>query len=161
MEFSTIIYQTIDRFVPSVKTSRHKSPKWFTPEIRHLKNCLCTARKRCNKQSVPSNKWFQLESVLQGKMLDAKVKFEADLISDFSRINKNKIYDYIKSLHKSSGLPSVLTYTAISDADKSSVFNQFFHSVLPTVHLSCQMLLLLLPLFCLILIFLSVMCTTF
>ena len=59
-------------------------------------------------------------------MLDAKVKFEADLISDFSRTNKNKIYDYIKSLHKSSGLPSFLTYTditAISDADKSSVFN--------------------------------------
>ena len=53
-------------------------------------------------------------------------------MSDFSRTNKNKIYDYIKSLHKSSGLPSVLTYndiTAISDADKSSVFNQFFHSV--------------------------------
>ena len=48
-------------------------------------------------------------SVLQGKMLDAKVKFEADLISDFSRTNKNKIYDYIKSLHKSSGLPPVLT----------------------------------------------------
>ena len=132
LEFSTIIHQAIDRFVPSVTTRRCKSPKWFTPEIRHLKNCLCTARKRCNKQTVPSNKCFQLESVLQGKMLDAKVKFEADLISDFSRTNKNKIYDYIKSLHKSSGLPPVLTYndiTAISDADKSSVFNQFFHSV--------------------------------
>ena len=38
---------------------------------------------KCNKQSVPSNKCFQLESVLQGKMLDAKVKFEADLISNF------------------------------------------------------------------------------
>ena len=80
LEFSTIIHQAIDRFVPSVKTRGHKSPKWFTPEIRHLKNCLRTARKRCNKQSVPSNKCFQLESVLQGKMLDAKVKFEVDLI---------------------------------------------------------------------------------
>ena len=118
--------------MPTVKTRRDKSPKWFTPEIRHLKNGLRTARKRCNKQSVPSNKCFQLESVLQGKMLDAKVKFEADLISNFSRANKNKMYDYIKNLHKSSGLPSVLTYndfTAISDADRSSVFNQFFHSV--------------------------------
>ena len=92
MEFSTVIYQAIHRFVPTVKTRRHKSPKWFTPDIRHLKNCLHTTHKRCNKQSVPSNKCFQLESVLHGKMLDVKVKFEADFISNFSRTNKNKIY---------------------------------------------------------------------
>ena len=38
---------------------------------------------------------------------------------------------YIRSLHKNSGLPSVITYndiTATSDVDKSSIFNQFFHS---------------------------------
>ena len=119
-------------FVPTVKIRRHQSPRWFTPEIRHLKNCLRTARKRCHKQSGNSDKCLQLESVLQSKMLEAKVKFEMDLISNFSRSNKNKIYDYIKSLHKTSGLPSVITYediTAASDADKSSVFNQFFHSV--------------------------------
>ena len=46
LEFSTIIYQAIDRFVPTVKTRRHKSPKWFTPEIHNLKNCLHTAHKR-------------------------------------------------------------------------------------------------------------------
>ena len=92
LEFSTIIYQAIDQFVPTVKSCRYHSPKWFTPEIRHLKNCLRTAHKRCNK-SVTSTKCLQLESVLQGKMLEAKIKFEADLISNFSKTNKNKIYD--------------------------------------------------------------------
>lgn len=40
LEFSTVIYQAIDQFVPTVKFRRHQSPKWFTPEIHHLKNRL-------------------------------------------------------------------------------------------------------------------------
>ena len=84
------------------------------------------------KISGTSDKCLQLESILQRKMLEAKVKFEMDLIFNFSRSNNNKVYNYIKILHKISGLPSVITYndiTAVSDAYKSSVFNQFFHSV--------------------------------
>ena len=82
-----------------------------------------------------------------------------------SHFNTNDVFDYVKTLHKTNGLLSVITYndiTAASDADKSSVFNQFFHSAFTSSSFVLpDFTTILLLMFCLIFINLSVMFSTF
>lgn len=51
-QLKSIIGETINMLVPKIKIKSNSSPRWFTPEIRRLLNCVRTLRGR-SKHSYP------------------------------------------------------------------------------------------------------------
>ena len=62
----------------------------------------------------------------------SKSIYEAQLVEEFAHNNSNKIYKYINSILHNNSLPVAMhlnSHTATSDADKASLFNEYFESV--------------------------------
>ena len=86
------------------------------------------------KKQPTSNhlKLTQAESLLQAKMSIAKSNYESELVRAFANKESSKIYNYIKSLSRHDTLPPTMylnSTPALSDSEKASLFNHYFHSV--------------------------------
>ena len=65
-------------------------------------------------------------------MIEAKSRYESNLVTNFALSNNSKIYSYIKSFSKHSDLPPTISFDSVqatNSADKAAVFNRFFHSI--------------------------------
>ena len=102
-----IIQHAMDLFLHKVKLCSHQFPKWFTPDIRHHLNCLCTLRRKCRSHPTAHNlsKLLRLESNLDGNISSAKSRYETDLILDFANSNCNNIFKYIRSISVHNSIP--------------------------------------------------------
>ena len=65
-------------------------------------------------------------------MARAKSDYEANLINTYAPKNATKIYQYINSITGQNNIPITVNYrssSAMTDQDKASLFNLYFHSV--------------------------------
>ncbi len=131
----SIIHEGIKLFAPMVKIRAKKNhPKWYNSAVRHLINCVRSIRKKAklNPSATNTSKLAKAEQDLRSGMETAKSSYEAKLVDEFAFNGNNKIYKYINSISKSSGLPVTMylnSVTATSDLDKVSLFNKYFESV--------------------------------
>ena len=130
----SVILKAMDIYIPKVRLKTSKRPRWFTPEIKHLKNRIRTVRRKCKYHPTPSNcsKLLDLENILRNKVLLAKSTYENELIKKFCYRNSSKLFKYISALTNHRDIPSTVTFdssSATSDNGKASLFNNFFHSV--------------------------------
>ena len=129
-----IITSSSHLFIPKIKINTSKGPKWFSSDIRHDLNCIHILRRMFKKLPTSSNhlKLTQAESYLQDKMLLAKSNYEFELVRAFTNKESCKIYNYIRSLSRHNMLSPTMylnSIPAITDSEKASLFNQYFHSV--------------------------------
>lgn len=135
--FKCILTEATHRFIPKIKVNSSRSPKWFTPEIRHEFNRNHTLRRLSKKKPSSTNalRLQHAESHLQEIMLQAKSNFESHLVESFAFNNPQKLYAYIKSFSKQASFPHTMfldSVTASTDGEKASLFNSYFYSVFST-----------------------------
>uniref|UniRef100_A0A1X7VNU2 Uncharacterized protein n=1 Tax=Amphimedon queenslandica TaxID=400682 RepID=A0A1X7VNU2_AMPQE len=127
-----ILNVSIATFVPKVRRSFQKFPKWFTGQIRHHLNQLRSQRRKSRVAKVHSAILFSLEAMLQEEISIARSNYEAALVDKFAFSNDDTIYSYIRSLLHSNSIPNVVSIgdeSESSDEGKARLFNSFFHSV--------------------------------
>ena len=129
----SLIYNAMLLYVPKILVKRHQGPKWFNSDIRHHLKCLRSTKRKFTRHPTEhrESKIHQMESLLQLKLSQAKSKYENKLIESQSS-NPSAIYSYIRSISHENDLPSTLYLdhtSAVCDADKATLFNQFFFSV--------------------------------
>ena len=112
------------------------SYSWFTPELRHLSNCLRSHRKKCTRTPTPYNvtKLKLMEERLLQESNLSKTTHERNLIS-LSAGNTSRVYKYIRSITGSSQLPPTVSLDsslASSDLDRANLLNSYFHLVFTT-----------------------------
>jgi len=102
-------------FIPFNKFHSHWHPRWFTSTIRHKIKCLRTLHRKFAHHPSPhlASKIESLNLTLQLEITQAKLNFESTLINNFTQVNSNKIYGYIKSITKSKSLPATIHLTLI------------------------------------------------
>ena len=128
------IHTAMNTFIPKVRLRRHQFPCWYTPELRHLSKCLQSSKNRFSKHPTThlQHKISNLELAYRSKILQAKSNYESHLIHSFAGSHNARIYDYIRSLSKTSTIPSSVILencSTTSDSEKAELFNNFFHSV--------------------------------
>jgi len=133
----------IDLFIPKIRSNQHHYPKWFTSDLKHQLNRLRTLRKKLRSHFTLQQlqKLITAEEAFQLSLNQAKSSYESGIINQYVRSKNPKIYQYIKSITKSSSLPSILKYnqlTVNTDLDKANVFNKYFFSVY-TDNSSCSL----------------------
>ena len=86
-----------DRFF-RYRTKNRKSPRWFTPEIRHLLNCLRSLHKRYKTHPTQNNLNCikSVKSHLQQKISNAKTDDKQTLINSYSN-NTSKLLQYFNT----------------------------------------------------------------
>ena len=138
-----VVKSAMQQFIPIVSVPCTNQPIWFNSEIRYYIKQLCTLRRKCNKHNTANNvaKLKSLESLLSAKVSAAKSDYETDLVASIN--NKNSlIYKYIRSITKSSTIPSTVFHdstSATTDVDKANLFNQFFFSVFKSCSPPCSL----------------------
>ena len=130
------ILEAYKLFVPKVKSSSFKYPKWFTSEIKHLFNCIHSLRRSIKKSSsiTKANKLSSLELKVQSLIISAKEKYGANLIAAFSHKPKD-LYRHLRYLSKHTSMPQTLIYDSVSIShpkDKVEAFNRYFNSTFTT-----------------------------
>ena len=130
----SFIFEAMCLFIPKVRLKRRNQPKWFNSDIRHHLNCLRTMKRKFKlcPSLCYSNKIKKLEMSLQQEITQARVNFESKLILSSQRHCSSAVFRYIHSFTKQNTIPPVINLDescAISDQDKASLFNQYFHSV--------------------------------
>ena len=128
-----IILTSISLFTPLVRTTTHKFPKWFTPEIRHRLHKVHSLRKRYRKTNSAVNfyRLVSAECPLQQDMLDARFAFENDFISNYASKRDPKIFRFLREISSSNKVPPILTLNSTSadnPLDIANLFNKFFYS---------------------------------
>ena len=126
------ILEACELFVPKVKSSSFKYPKWFTSEIKHLLNCIHSLRRSIKKSSsiTKANRLSSLELKVQSLIISAKEKYGTDLIAAFSHKPKD-LYRHLRYLSKHTSMPQTLIYDSASinhPKDKVEAFNRYFNS---------------------------------
>ena len=95
-----ILQTAIQAFVPQFLIKKKQHPKWFTPTIKHLLNCIHSLRRKYKKN--PSNnlklKLQAEEDNLQVLIVEAKSDYESNLISNYASGNNSLIYKYISKV---------------------------------------------------------------
>lgn len=135
----SVIFVAISLFVPKIKLKRNNDPKWFTSEIRHLRNCLRTMKRKYKSHPTPNRKLQieQSESSLMSRTTQAKVHYETNLIKSFSTTSSSTIFHYIRVITDQNAIPPAVTLgdrCAVSDYGRACLFNEYFYSTLQTVH---------------------------
>ena len=123
--------------IPKFKSRARQYPKWFSPELHHQLKCLHTLRKTCKRSPTPHklDRLDRAEAEFQQNIIKTKSSYEADLIYNHADGSVSKIYNYIRTITKAKTIPTVLhlnSMVATNDADKATLFNQYFHSVFTT-----------------------------
>ena len=120
-------------YVPIVQMPKHPSPKWFTPEIRHLIKKSRTIQRQLNHHN--SNhlqcKLNHIESSLKDLISSSKSTYINNLISSHHS-TPGKLFSHLKSLatSTSSNYPIFHESRPISDPyKKAELFNRYFNSV--------------------------------
>ena len=73
-----------------------------------------------------------MERLLQSKLVQAKSDYQTKLIESHNSSNSSAMYSYIRSISNQSVIPPTLhldNIVAVSDSDKASLFNGYFHSI--------------------------------
>ena len=133
----SLICKAMSLYVPRILVKRRQDPKWFNSNIRHHQKCLRMLRRRFIVQPTlqRENKIRHMENLLQSKLVQAKSDYESELIESHHISNSSAIFSYIRSI---SVLPSTLHLDdvfAVSDSEKESLFNTYFHSVFTSSYL--------------------------
>ena len=115
-------------FIPLIKVSTLKLPKWFNPEIKHLLNHIHTLKCKLKRSSNATNlaSLSSLELELQELMSNAKEDYKVYLLTSFQH-NPKVHYCRIRHLSKFLKTPQCLVYTSSSvldPIDKVEAFNQ-------------------------------------
>ncbi len=122
-----VINESIINFVP------HPHPKWFTATLRHSLNKLHTQRRKTRNSSEKNHRQLQIaESKFSQQVTEAKAEYETNLINQYATNKGSKVFDYIRSIKKSSNFPNTVVLndvSASSDINKATLFNTFFRSV--------------------------------
>ena len=133
------IFEAVSLFTPKIYVSHRHNPKWFNSEIRHHLQCLRSMRRKCKSHPTLhlKNKTQLSEKLLQSRIEQAKVDNESKLIESYHscRHCSSAIHSYIRSITGQNSLPAVMTLdnqSAVSDEEKASLFNHYFHSVFTT-----------------------------
>ena len=130
----SLICKAMSLYIPRILVKRHQGPKWFNSNIRHHLKCLSTLKRHFKVQPTlqREHKIHRMENLLQSKLVQAKSEFESKLIEFHHKSNYSAIYSYIRSFSNQNVLPSTLHLDdifAVSDSEKASLFNKYFHSV--------------------------------
>ena len=118
------VTQRIEELFPKKTSHRKLLPPWVSSETSNLIKRLHTARKQKPKHVVT-----QLELTLKEALDNAQIDYEGKLFENrcFSRI-----YKYFKTVKAPSRIPCRLYLDkedAVTDVEKSNLFNRFFASV--------------------------------
>ena len=86
MSLKSAMLEACKLFVPKAKHSLYQYPKWFSPEIKHLLNCVRSLRHSIEKSYTvtKANKLTYLEFKLQALMTTAKEIYRTKLTAAFS-----------------------------------------------------------------------------
>ena len=130
----SVIFLSISMFVPRINLKRNNDPKWFNTEIRHLRNCLHTMKRKHRSHPTPHRKLQieQSETSLMCRTAQAKVHYETNLIKSFTTTNSSIIYRYIRAITDQNAIPPAITLgdrCAISDYHKACLFNEYFYYI--------------------------------
>ena len=130
----SFIYEAMLLYIPRMLVKRRQGPKWFNSDVRHQQKCLRTLKRKFNIHPTQErkNKILKMERLLQSKLVQAKSDYETKLIESHNSSNSSAIYSYIRSISNQSVIPPTLhldNIVAVSDSDKASLFNGYFHSV--------------------------------
>ena len=100
MSLKSTILEGCNLFVPKLKCSSYRRPKWFNLEVKHLLNCIHSPRRSIEKSytAIRANKLTSLEVKLQALMTSAKEMYGAKLTAAFSHKPKSYIDIYITYL---------------------------------------------------------------
>uniref|UniRef100_A0A1X7TMN6 Reverse transcriptase domain-containing protein n=1 Tax=Amphimedon queenslandica TaxID=400682 RepID=A0A1X7TMN6_AMPQE len=129
----SVILESSSQFIPVFNPSRY--PRWFSGPIKHKLHLVRSLRKKAKRVSIPSHREHMLhkaETDLQKDILEAKSRFESDLVDKFAFSNDSRIYKFIRSLVGTHSFPHCMSLgsnSATTDQSKASLFNEFFHSV--------------------------------
>ena len=110
----------ISVFIPKITLRVRQFPIWFTPQLRHSRECLCTLQRKFNKNPSPNNLQRLSDALLSflAASTAAKSMYEQSLIHNFTIDKDPKLFHYIKKFSKSHVLPPQLhngSVTAGSD----------------------------------------------
>ena len=132
----SFLHSTLTRacklFVPKLKVSKRKSPRWYTPGIGHLLKQLRTLRRSIAKSKTTTklSKLINLESTLQETSIEAKTSCEAELVKIFST-NPRKLYTHLKQARANKFTPDFLVKNSVVISDsitRANIFNSYFNS---------------------------------
>ena len=134
------ILSACNQFVPLVHLPPRPSPRWFTPEIRHLIKKNRTLRKTVQRKpsSYRLDKLSSMEATASQLIQVSKDNYEANLVASFS-CNPRKLYSHLKQLSCDKLKPNFLTHNSeqiLNPATKADLFNKFFHSTFTTSNFS-------------------------
>ena len=120
-------------YVPTVQVPIHPSPRWFTPEIRHMIKKSRTIQRQLNhrKSNHLICKLSHIESSLQDLISSSKSTYIKNLVSSHHS-TPGKLFSHLKSLatSTSSNYPILHESRPISDPyKKAELFNSYFNSV--------------------------------
>ena len=129
----SILREAVDKYVALVRISNRKTPKWFTPEIRHDINRLRYRRRYLNrKPNITRSTLDREEKFLQEKITKARSTWERNLVDDFAGSSNHRIYNHIRNLSSHSSLPYPMFLDSFEATDTqvlADLFNQYFHSI--------------------------------
>ena len=144
-DLKTVLVDACNEFVPTLKLSRGKSPRWYTAEIRHNINRIRSPRRRKNKNPTPGRlaKLTNLFCNIQHLMVTGKTEYQSKLVPTFGS-NPRKLYCYLSDLRNAKSLLNFIQHNnSFIDnlLEIAEVFNEYFNStftssnfVLPGIH---------------------------
>ena len=121
----------MNMFIPVAPIHYNKQHTWFNSDIQHHINCLRTLRCKLNKNPT-NNNLVKYDNSTNPLHSSAKDNYESRLIISFANTNNSKIYKYIRSVSKSSSIPSTMysnSTSANTELEKANIFNDYFYSV--------------------------------
>ena len=132
--FLSTLTTACDLYTPSIRPTTCKSPKWFTPDIKHQINQIRSLRRRIKKNPVPSrlSKLTRMETKLNHTIHSAKLSYETNLACSNSPQSKKLLYNYLNDLSKHNTTPQTIFHNDIPTScpsSKAEVFNNYFNSV--------------------------------
>ena len=98
-------------FIPKVKLRSHHYPPWMKSDLHHEVNCLRSKKRKIkstgNKQGL---EYIQrVNQSFHQNYVTKKSEYESKLTNNFAFSSNSKIYKYIRSCYKSSGIPPLVT----------------------------------------------------
>ena len=131
-DLRTVLVDACNEFIPTFKSSKGKSPRWYTAEIRHNINRIRSLRRRINKNTTPGRlvKLTNLSAHIHYLMETAKTEYQSKLVSTFGS-NPRKLYSYLSDLHNAKSPPNIIHHNnSIVDnpLEIAEIFNKYFNS---------------------------------
>ncbi len=121
------------KFIPKIKSSTARYPKWFTGDIIKKKNQTKFLQQHQLRPTVTSAlRLISIAGNLHKSISTARSQFQSQLVQNFSFKNSTPIFNYIRSSTKQSTLSPVMFLDSkqeTTDPGKAEIFNEFFQSI--------------------------------